>query len=299
MYARTIAGLAFLAAFGVTQPVLAAPDWKAVAQALGKSGTEAKGGVYRVGLPRSDLKVTLDGVELKPALALGSWLAFKPMGDHDAMVMGDLVLTEPEIGPVMAKLIEGGIEVTALHNHLQRAQPATMYMHVLGHGDPEKLATVLHSALRESATPLSDASAGATTGSTAIDLDISMVDQALGHKGKVSGGVYQVSIPRAETIKDSGTEVPEAMGTAIAINFQPTGKDKAVITGDLVLIASEVNPVLQALRVGGIEVTAVHNHMLDDEPRLFFMHFWADGDLEKLTQGLKMALAKVHLRNGV
>ncbi|MDX8502003.1 DUF1259 domain-containing protein [Mesorhizobium sp. VK4C] len=298
MYARTIAGLAFLTAFGVTQPVLAAPDWKAVAQSLGKSGTQVSGDVYRVGLPRSDLKVTLDGVELKPALALGSWLAFKPMGDHDAMVMGDLVLTEPEIGPVMTKLSQSGIEVTALHNHLQRAQPATMYMHVLGHGDPEKLAAALHSALKESATPLSDAPASATAGSNSIDLDTSMVDQALGHKGKVSGGVYQVGIPRAETIKDGGMEVPEAMGTAIAINFQPTDKGKAAITGDFVLTASEVNPVLHALREGGIEVTAVHNHMLDEEPRLFFMHFWADDDLEKLTQGLKMALAKVHLRSG-
>ncbi|TIQ26632.1 MAG: DUF1259 domain-containing protein [Mesorhizobium sp.] len=298
MHARTIAGLAFLAAFGAAQPVLAAPDWKAVAQALGKSGTEVSGGVYRVGLPRSDLKVTLDGVELKPALALGSWLAFKPVGDHDVMVMGDLVLTESEIGPVMTKLIQSGIEVTALHNHLQRAQPETMYMHVLGHGDPEKLATALHSALKESATPLSDAPASSAAASKAIDLDTSTIDQALGRKGKVNGGIYQVSIPRAEPIKDGGMEVPDAMGSAIAINFQPTGSGKAAITGDFVLVASEVNPVLRALRESGIEVTAVHNHMLDDEPRLFFMHFWANDDVGKLTKGLKLALDQVHLKTG-
>lgn len=208
-------------------------------------------------------------------------------------------MTEPEINPVMTKLTESGIEVTALHNHLQRARPATMYMHIFGHGDPEKLAAALHSALKESATPLSEAPASGTAGSDAIDLDTAMIDQALGHKGKVSGGVYQVSIPRAETIKDGGMEVPEAMGTAIAINFQPTGKGKAAITGDFVLTASEVNPVLHALREGGIEVTAVHNHMLDDEPRLFFMHFWADADLDKLTRGLNMALAKVHIKNGI
>lgn len=295
MFGKIVAGFAFAASLGFAQPSLAAPDWKAVAQALGKSGAEAPGGVYRVGLPRSDLKVTLDGVELKPALALGSWLAFKPMGDHDAMVMGDLVLTESEISPVMMKLIESGIEVTALHNHLQRAQPETMYMHVLGHGDPEKLAAALHSALQQSGTPLSDVPASAAAASM-IDLDTSIIDQALGRKGKVNGGVYQLSIPRAETIKDDGMEVPDAMGTAIAINFQPTGNGKAAITGDFVLIASEVNPVLRALRESGIEVTAVHNHMLDDQPRLFFMHFWANDDVGKLAKGLKLALDQVHLR---
>ncbi|WFP61727.1 DUF1259 domain-containing protein [Mesorhizobium sp. WSM4904] len=298
MHGKIIARLAFAACLGITQPSLAAPDWKAVAQALGKSGSEASGGVYRVGLPRSDLKVTLDGVELKPALALGSWLAFKPMGDHNTMVMGDLVLTESEISPVMMKLIESGIEVTALHNHLRRAQPETMYMHVLGHGDPEKLATALHSALQQSATPLSDTPASATAASKAIDLDTSTIDQALGRKGKVNGGVYQVSIPRAESIKDDGMEVPDAMGSAIAINFQPTGSGKAAITGDFVLIASEVNPVLRALRESGIEVTAVHNHMLDDQPRLFFMHFWANDDVGKLAKGLKLALDQVHLKTG-
>ncbi|MDX8528545.1 DUF1259 domain-containing protein [Mesorhizobium sp. MSK_1335] len=298
MHAKIVAGLAFAASLGLAQPSLAAPDWKAVAQALGKSGTEVSGGVYRVGLPRSNLKVTVDGVELKPALALGSWLAFKAMGDHDVMVMGDLVLTEPEISPVMMKLIESGIEITALHNHLRRAQPETMYMHVLGHGDPEKLAAALHSALQESATPLSEAPASATAASKAIDLDTSIIDQALGRKGKVNGGVYQVSIPRAETVKDDGMEVPDAMGSAIAINFQPTGSGKAAITGDFVLIASEVNPVLRALRESGIEVTAVHNHMLDDQPRLFFMHFWANDDVGKLAKGLKLALDQVHLRTG-
>jgi hypothetical protein len=220
------------------------------------------------------------------------------MGDHDAMVMGDLVLTLPEIDPVMMKLIESGIEITALHNHLQRAQPETMYMHVLGHGDPEKLATALHSALQQSGTPLSDAPASAAAASKAIDLDTQTIDKTLGHKGKVNGGVYQISIPRAETIKDDGMDVPDAMGSAIAINFQPTGGGKAAITGDFVLIASEVNPVLRALRESGIEVTAVHNHMLDDQPRLFFMHFWANDDVGKLAKGLKLALDQTHTRTG-
>jgi hypothetical protein len=277
----------------VMTPAHAEPDWKAVAKELGKSGVEAPGGVYRVGLPRSDLKVTLDGVELKPALALGSWLAFKPMGEHDSMVMGDLVLTEPEIDRVMTKLTENGIEITALHNHLLRSQPVTMYMHILGHGDPLELAKALHAALQESQTPLSNTPA--STASTPIGLDTSVIDQTLGHKGKINGGVYQLSIPRAETIKDAGMDIPGAMGSAIAINFQPTGGGKAAITGDFVLIASEVNPVLRALRENGIEVTALHSHMLGDDPRLFFMHFWANDDVAKLAHGLRAALDEIHL----
>jgi hypothetical protein len=276
-------------------PAHAESDWTAVAKALGRTGTRAAGDVYRVGLPRSDLKVILDGVQIKPALALGSWLAFKPMSDRDAMVMGDLVLTQAEVNPVMTKLLESGIEVTALHNHLLRSEPATMYMHILAHGDPVKLATALHAALLVSGTPLSDTPAN--TPSAAIELDISAIDQILGYKGKVNGGVYQVSIPRAETIKDEGMDVPEAMGSAIAINFQPTGNGKVAISGDFVLIASEVNPVLRALRENGIEVTAIHNHMLDDQPRLFFMHFWANDDVGKLAQGLRSALDKVSLRH--
>jgi len=277
-------------------------DWAKVAEALGKSGTEMAGGVYRVGLPRTDLHVKLDGVDIKPTLALGSWLAFQGKGDT-AMVMGDLVLTEDEVNPVMKRLVENGIEITALHNHLLRAQPSTLYMHVLGHGDPAKLAAALHDGLALSKTPLGNATASASPQAPAtdsgqpaqLDLDTAMIDQVLGAKGKAAGGVYQVGIPRAETIKDSGMEVPVAMGSAEAINFQPTGGGKAAITGDFVLTAGEVNPVLRTLRENGIEVTAIHNHMLDDQPRLFFMHFWANDDAAKLAKGLRAALDKVNV----
>jgi len=277
-------------------------DWIKVADALGKPGTEVAGSVYRVGLPRTDLHVRLDGVDIKPTLALGSWLAFQGNGDT-AMVMGDLVLTEEEVGPVMKKLVENGIEITALHNHLLRAQPSTLYMHVLGHGDPAKLAAALHDGLALSKTPLGTATASASPQAPAagteqparLDLDTAMIDQVLGAKGKAAGGVYQVGIARAETIKDGGMEVPVAMGSAEAINFQPTGGGKAAITGDFVLTAGEVNPVLRTLRENGIEVTAVHNHMLDDQPRLFFMHFWANDDAAKLAKGLRAALDKVNV----
>jgi hypothetical protein len=276
-------------------PAFAADEWQAqVGEALGKTGSATPGGIYRIGLPRTDLKVTLDGVELKAGFALGSWLAFEKMGDQ-AMVMGDLVLTMDEVNPVMTKLAAGGIEVTALHNHLLRNQPFTMYMHVQGHGDPVKLAAVLHTALAESKTPLTAAPAGLAPTPPPIDFDTAAVDQILGAKGANNGGVYQFGIPRAEPIKDGGMDVPPPMGSANAINFQPTGGGRAAITGDFVLVAKEVNPVLKALRDHGIEVTAIHNHMLDDQPHLYFMHFWANDDAKKLAEGLKAALAHVNI----
>jgi Domain of Unknown Function (DUF1259) len=278
----------------VSLPAWAGTDWTKVAAALGKSGSEMPGGVYRVGLPRTDLKVTLDGAELKPALALGSWLAFRTTDDM-TMVMGDLVLTDTEVNPVMKKLAEGGIEITALHNHLLRAQPATFYMHILGHGDPIQLAAALHDGLVLSKTPLTAPSGAAPP---QIELDTALIDRTLGAKGKVNGGVYQVSLKRAGTVNDAGIAVPDGMGSAEAINFQPTGDGKAAIAGDFVLTANEVNPVLRVLRENGIEVTALHNHMLNDEPRLFFMHFWADDDVTKLTAGLKAALDKIDLVRG-
>jgi hypothetical protein len=288
----------------VGTPALGAEEWQqAIASGLGKQGTEMPGEVYRIGLPRTDLNVTLNGVAIKPALALGSWLAFQPMG-NEVMVMGDLVLTEDEINPVLARLEQGGVEITALHNHLLHSSPATMYMHVHGHGDPSKLATTLREALNASKTPFGAETAGispqaatqaTTTASTgsAPDLDTAALDQTLGRKGKLNGGVYQVSVPRAEAVKDSGMEVPAAMGSAIAINIQPTGSGKAATTGDFVLTADEVNPVIKALQANGIEVTAVHNHMLNDEPRVFFMHFWANEDTAKVAKGLRAALDQV------
>ena len=285
-----------LAALVSTSALALDSDWGQVAQALGKSGSEMPGGVYRVGLPRSDLKVTLDGVEIKPALALGSWLAFQKIGG-EAMVMGDLVLTADEVSPAMAKLAEGGIDITGLHNHLLRSSPATLYMHILGHGDPVKLANTLHAALAESKTPFQlPAPAPAQPAPAQIGLDTSAIDQTLGAKGAITGGVLQFSIPRAEAITEDGAVVPPPMGAAIAINFQPTDGGKAAVTGDFVLVAKEVNPVLKELLGGGIEITALHSHMLDEQPRLFFMHFWANDDAQKLAKGLRAALDHVAIK---
>jgi Domain of Unknown Function (DUF1259) len=270
-------------------------DWSKVDQALGKPGTNQPGGVHKYGLPRSDLMITVDGVAIKPALALGSWIGFMPTG-NGAMFMGDLVLTEKEIEPVMKRLIDDGIEITAIHNHLLRTTPAVFYMHVGGQGDPVKLAQTLHAGLSLSQTPFA-APAPAATPPT-IDLDTAAIDAALQAKGTINGGVYQISIPRAEPISEGGMAVPPSLGTATAINFQPTGGGKAAITGDFVLLGKEVNPVLKAMRNNGIEVTALHSHMIDDAPHLFFMHFWANDDVTKLTHGLKAAIDLANLKRG-
>ena len=284
-----IMGLAAAAALAL--PAHAASDWNAVGKALGKTGSVQAGGVYRVGLPRSDLKVSLDGVAIKPALALGSWVAFRDMDGGQAMVMGDLVLTHSEVNPVMTVLEDNGIQITALHNHLLRSSPATMYMHIDGHGDAVKLATAVHAALARSKTPLG--APPPAPPAAPLGLDAAKLDQIMGAKGTVTGGVLQYGLPRADAPKAGGMTIPPAMGSAIAINFQPTGGGKAAITGDFVLTADEVNPVIKALRASDIEVTAIHNHMLDDEPRLFFMHFWANADAVKLATGLRQALDRV------
>jgi Domain of Unknown Function (DUF1259) len=266
-------------------------DWQQVDAAFGRKPAVVSDDVHRYGFPRTDLSVTLDGVTIKPALALGGWVAFKPM-HGGAMVMGDLVLLESEINPVMAKLIEGGLEITAVHNHLLRANPPTFYMHVGGHGDPAKMADVIREALTASKTPLAaPAPAGPPP---AVDLDTAKLDQIIGAKGQLNGGVYQIGVLRRDPIIEN--EMPMApvgpLGLATAINFQPTGDGKAATTGDFVLTGDEVNPVIRALRSNGIEVTAVHSHMLDEQPRLFFLHFWANDDAEKLARGLRAAIDK-------
>jgi len=265
-------------------------DWQKVDATLGRKPA-ISGDVHRYGFPRSDLKVTLDGVSIAPALALGGWVALKPAHDG-VMAMGDLVLLETEINPVMSKLIDGGLEVTAIHNHLLRATPATFYLHVGGHGDPVKMASTIHDALAESKTPLAPSTA--TTAASPLDLNMAKIDQIIGAKGHANAGVYQIGVARRDDITMDGMAVAPAgpMGVATGINFQPTGGDKAAITGDFVLTGDEINPVVKALRSNGIEVTAIHSHMLGEQPRLFFLHFWANDDAIKLAQGLRSAINK-------
>ena len=291
---RTIFLIANLAAVILAAPAYAAEiDWTKVDQAIGKSGTDQPGGVHKFSFPRSDLTVTVDGVPIKPALALGGWVAFMPSGSG-AMFMGDLVLTDAEISPVMQRLIADGVEITAVHNHLLRTSVPVFYMHVGGHGDPQKLAETLRAALLLSKTPLS---APAAAPPAQVELDTAAIDKVLGYKGAVNGGVYQFSVPREEAISEGGMAIPPAMGTAIAINFEPTGGGKAAITGDFVLLGSEVNPVLKTLREHGIEVTALHSHMINDSPHMFFMHFWANDDAQTLARGIRAALDRANVKH--
>jgi Domain of Unknown Function (DUF1259) len=265
-----------------------ASNWKQVEEAMGRPGQMQPGDVIKFGLPRKDLHIVLDAVDIKPGLALGSWAAFKRDGSS-TMVMGDLVLTEDEVEPVMMKLQEGGIHECAVHNHLIGESPHVMYMHIASHGDALQMAKAIHDAVALTKTPGPD-SAPAAQAAAELGFDQKEVEQILGHTGKVNGGVLQIGVPRAETITDSGMTVPPSMGVATALNFQPTGSGKAAITGDFVLLGGEVNPVIKALRQNGIAVTALHSHMLMEEPRLFFMHFWANDDAVKLAKGLRAAL---------
>jgi hypothetical protein len=292
----SLLALSQIACSSSTPAPAAAFDWKQVEQVIGKAGTVQPDGVYKIGLPRTDLQVRVGDVEIKPTLALGSWLAFRKMAAQ-TMVMGDLVLLEDEVGPVMAKLQEGKIEISALHNHVLNESPRVMYMHIGAHGDAIKLAQAIHDALVLSKTPLTAAAPAPSPDQ--IDLDTQQMDQIMGRAGKMNGGVYQFGIARAEKIAegemDHGAEpVPASMGLATAINFQPTGAGRAAATGDFVLVGDEVNPVIATLRANGIAVTAIHSHMLDESPRLFFMHFWANDDALKLARGLRAALDKTN-----
>jgi len=277
---------------GLGGAIAASPDWKAVEQALGKSGQLQPGDVFRVGMPRTDLAVTVKGVPVKPGFALGSYAAFKQVGDQ-AMVMGDLVLLDQEVPGVMAGLFRGGLMVTAVHNHLNEMSPHVMYMHYEGHGEAVQLAKALREALAASGTPFGPGAPAASAAGTT--LDTKQIEQALGRSGRdIGNGVFQVTAPRAEAITEMGQPLLPAMGVTTVMNFQPTADGKAAITGDFVLIDKEVNPVATSLRQHDIDVTALHNHGLMDTPRLFYMHFWANDDAVKLARALREALDRTN-----
>lgn len=277
------------ASMAQTAPTVPA-EWKQVEDTMGRPGQVQPGDVLKFSMPRKDLNVSVDGTAVKPGFALGSWAAFKRSG-AEAMVMGDLVLMENEVNPVISKLQEGGIAEAALHNHLLRESPRVMYLHIASQGDAVKMARAIHDALALTKTPPASSQPAAQS---SFELDQKQIEQALGRSGKVNGGILQFSIARSEKITDEGMEIPPPMGVATGINFQPAGKGRAAITGDFVLLASEVNPVIRALRENGIQMTALHSHMLTEQPRLFFMHFWAVDDPGKLAHGLRAALDRMN-----
>jgi hypothetical protein len=271
-----------------------AGDWEAVDKVFGRPGKDQPGDVHKFSWPRNDLHVRIGDVPVEPALALGSWAAFKKTGaGQNAMAMGDLVLLGSEVAPVVGALEDGGFEVLAIHNHLLEETPRVMYVHFHGRGDAAAIAKTLKAALDKTKTPLVPSAGTAPAGPTAQQEKIlQQVQDILGRKGSMAGVVLQLSVPRADAIQDSGMEVPPSMGMATAINFE-TVEGRVATTGDFVLIADEVNPVIRELRAHGIEATALHSHMLRETPRLFFLHFWGVEAPEKIADGLKAALAKV------
>src|SRR5450432_750342 len=254
---------------------------------FGKKGS-VQGMVYKVTYPRSDLKVKVNEFSVAPGLALTSWIGILSMG-NESMMMGDLVLLDTEEAAVVAKLIATGLSITAIHNHLTNEKPAIKYIHFSGSGNPLQLAGSIKSVLAITGTPLT---APVSQSQIAVP-DWSKVEAILGKSGKHNGILLQYSFARKEKLLDAGMEMPPAIGMATGINLQIDG-NMAATTGDFVLLADEVNPVVKILTENGIVVTAIHNHMLFDDPRLFMMHFWAVGDPEKLAIGLKAALDKTN-----
>ena len=261
-------------------------------QILGRSGQKT-GDVYRASFPRTDLPVSINGLAIKPGLALGSWAAFLGTDDN-AMVMGDLVLLEEEVNPVMAKLRSYHFEITAVHNHLMGETPKVLYVHYMAHGSAPQLATSLHTALAVSKTPLEKPAAAAEEPTPPAW--VKTVEDALGRKGTFKGGVLSYGVPRSDTITMAGMTIPPAAGVGEAINFQAADSGNVATTGDFVLVADEVNPVLSELQGRNVLVTALHSHMLTEQPRLFFMHFWSVGSPESVGEGIKAALTKVHTK---
>lgn len=264
----------------------------AIDQALGRSG-QKMGNVYKVGFPRTDLHVTVHGLTIKPGLALGSWAAFTGT-DDSAMVMGDLVLLEDELNPVMDKLRGAGFEITAIHNHLIEETPHVLYMHYMGHGPAAQLAAGLKMALGASKTPLEKPTAAAEE--AAPPAWVNTVQESVGRNGSLKGGVLSYGVARSDQITMTGMAVAPAAGVAEAINFQGAEDGQVATAGDFALTAVEVNPVLSELRAHNIYVTALHSHMLSEEPRLFFMHFWAAGDPQVIGAGIKAALGHVAVK---
>ncbi len=272
-------------------------DWTGVEKVFGRKGTIQEG-VWKIAFPRSDLKVKVGDFSINPGLALSSWVGIIKAGDRSMemgenfMMMGDLVCLEKEVSPVISKIVSSGLRVAALHNHLIGERPAIKYIHFSGQGEAVKLAEEIKSVLSVTGTPLSAFMAKTET----VQPDWSKVEAVLG-AGKHNGNLLQYNFPRREKLTESGMEMPASIGMATGINFQMQGS-KAAITGDFVLLADEVNPVVKALSENGILVTAIHNHMLYDNPRLFMMHFWAVNDPATLAKGLKEALGKTNSISG-
>ncbi len=258
-----------------------AVDTTEVEKILGVTG-QTQEGVTVFSFPRSDIKVVIDGEPVPTALGFGSWTAWKAMGD-EFMVMGDLVLLEREINPVISALAEANISVTAIHNHFIGEEPRVMYMHVGGMGTASILAKGIRNALDKTATPKTPAPASASP----LTLDTKRIEQVIGHRGKAGGGVFKIVLGRQGVTMD-GVELTASMGLNTWAAFIGTN-ERAHVAGDVAMTAGEVNKVIRELRKGGISIAAVHNHMLDEEPHIFFLHYWGTGSAERLAETVRDA----------
>jgi Domain of Unknown Function (DUF1259) len=262
-------------------------DWKPVTDTLARTGKLGDNNTtYRIPLPRSDLSVVTQNVAIKPGLSLGGYVVFGKY-DDGVMLMADLVVTEAELGNVTDALQAHGIAQTALHKHLLEQTPPVWWTHVHAMGDPAQLAQGLKAALDATVIP---PAAAPPVQQPPIDLDTAGIDAALGRKGTADSGVYKFTVARKDTITDDGHVVPPGFGVTTTINFQPVGGGQAAINGDFVMTAPEVQNVIRALRKGNIAIVEVHNHSLTDNPRLFYLHYWAVQDGVTLAKTLRTAL---------
>ena len=282
-----------LAVLGFAPQQPAAPatgglDTAAITRALGRTGAmQPDGVVYKVPAPRGDLKVTVNGIPIKTGLALGSWMAFRKAGTA-AVAHGDLVLLDREVNGVISALQQGGMEITAIHNHVLGESPSVLYVHFWGHGPEAQLAQTLATVLGKTGTPAATTPAAPPDATPFTGADA--LQAALGRKGAMANGVLAVAVPRPEKISMMGVELPPSMGMATALNFQATDDGRIAGTGDFVMTGDEVNKVARALRDHDIDITALHSHMIDGTPVLYFMHFWVVGAPDKVGAGLKAAL---------
>jgi hypothetical protein len=251
----------------------------------------AKNGEYKITVPQNDLSVVVDGFKIIPPMGLGSWAAFTSCADS-VMVMGDIIVTENELQPVQAEVIRQGMHITAIHNHFVRNRPQVMYMHIGGKGTIETLSTGVK-AIFDKVKELRGKDPKATGADSVVNtLDIALLDSVIGHTGEMNKGVYKNPIGRpGVSLKEHGIPVSTFMGFNTWASWQGTPA-KAAVAGDFTMLENEVEPVIKALVENGIEVVAVHNHMVHEEPRIFFLHYWGVGPADKLAKGLRMALDK-------
>lgn len=270
------------------QPGSSKLDVQKIEQVTGMKGTE-KNGEYKITVPQNDLKVVVDGFKIIPAMGLGSWAAFTPCGDS-AMVMGDIILTESDLKPVQQEVIRQGFAITAIHNHFVRNHPNVMYMHVDGRGKVEALASSVKAIFDKVKESRGKDPKASPADSVTNSLNIAKLDSIIGSKGEMNKGVYKYTIGRPDVaLQEHGMAVSTFMGFNTWAAWQGT-PEKAAVAGDFTMLENEVAPVIKALVENDIEVVAVHNHMVHETPKIFFLHYWGVGNEEKLAKGLKEAL---------